>query len=79
MQLNKCEVSWIRSFLTMDKINRIEESITESLINVLSRASVLEGKDKLALAKEYKEWLNGQHFNQEILIIDEFTFDNCNF
>ena len=63
----------------MGRIERIEESITESLINVLSRASVLEGKDQLALAKEYKEWLNNKPFSQEILVIDEFTFDNCNF
>ena len=63
----------------MNRITRIEQSMAESLVNVLKRASELKGKDQLALAKEYKEWLDGPPFDEEILVIDEFTFDNCNF
>ena len=63
----------------MNRIKRIEEAMAESLVNVLKRAAELKGKDQLALAKEYKEWLDCPPFEQEILVIDEFTFDNCNF
>ena len=48
--------------------------MAESLVNVLKRASELKGKDQLSLAQEYKEWLSGPPFEEEILVIDEFTF-----
>ena len=63
----------------MHSIQRIEDSIAETLVNVLKRAVELKGKDQLALAKEYKEWIQGPPFDEEILIIDEFTFNDCNF
>ena len=60
----------------MSRIKIIETTILESLLNVLKRASEIKGKDQLALAKEYKEWLEGPPFDEEILVIDETTFKN---
>ena len=62
----------------MARITQIEKSIEESLCNVLKRASLINGKDQLALAQEYKEWIEGPPFEEEILIIDELTFKDCN-
>ena len=57
-------------------LNGIEDSIIESLANVLFRSSKINKEDQLALQKEYKEWLSESSVNEEILVIDEHTFQN---
>ena len=63
----------------MSRIKIIEATILETLFNVIKRTSEIKGKDQLSLAKEFKEWLEGPPFDEEILVIDESTFKNYDF
>ena len=57
---------------------RIEEILIEGLSHILKRTVEVSPRDQLAIAQEYKEWINCISANdfskQEILIIDKFTF-----
>ena len=56
----------------------IEDILFESLSHILKRTVEVCPGDQLAIAQEYKEWINcisaSDFSTQEILIIDEFTF-----
>ena len=56
----------------------IEDILIESLSHILKRTVEVCPGDQLAIAQEYKEWINcisaSDFSNQEILIIDKFTF-----
>ena len=56
----------------------IEEILVNGLTHVLKRTVEVNSGDQLALAQEYKEWINcltASDFSaQDILIIDNFTF-----
>ena len=56
----------------------IEDILIESLSHILKRTVEVCPGDQLAIAQEYKEWINcisaSDFSNQEILIIDNFTF-----
>ena len=58
--------------------NSIEEILIEGLAHILKRTVKLSPRDQLAIAQEYKEWINcisaSDFSKQEILVIDEFTF-----
>ena len=60
-----------------DKQN-IENILIKGLSHVLKRTVELSPKDQLAIAQEYKEWINcisaSDFSKQEILVIDKFTF-----
>ena len=60
----------------------IEDILIDGLSHILQRTIKLNDRDQLAIAQEYKEWINCISANdfskQEILIIDENTFDNFN-
>ena len=56
----------------------IEDILIEGLTHILRRTVEVNAKDQLAIAQEYKEWINcissSDFSNQEILVIDEYTF-----
>tara|TARA_B100000579_G_C22471449_1_gene683569 strand:+ start:397 stop:591 length:195 start_codon:yes stop_codon:yes gene_type:complete len=61
-----------------DNEKGIEDILINDLSNILKRTLVLSPRDQLAIAQEYKEWINCLSANdfskQEILIIDKLTF-----
>ena len=56
----------------------IEDILVKGLSHILKRTVEVNSGDQLAIAQEYKEWINcisaSDFTNQEILVIDEFTF-----
>ena len=56
----------------------IEDILFESLSHILKRTVEVCPGDQLAIAQEYKEWINcisaSDFSKQEILIIDKYTF-----
>jgi len=56
----------------------IEEILINGLSYILKRTVKVSPGDQLAIAQEYKEWINcisaSDFAEQEILIIDKFTF-----
>ena len=57
----------------------IEEILVKGLSHILRRTIEVSPKDKLAIAQEYKEWINcvsmSDFSKQEILVIDKYTFN----
>ena len=57
---------------------RVEDILVNGLSHVLKRTVELCPGDQLAIAQEYKEWINcisaSDFSKQEILVIDKFTF-----
>ena len=57
---------------------RIEDILVKGLSHILKRTVEVCPGDQLAIAQEYKEWINcisiSDFSEQEILIIDKFTF-----
>tara|TARA_Y100001968_G_scaffold257861_1_gene244715 strand:- start:1608 stop:1802 length:195 start_codon:yes stop_codon:yes gene_type:complete len=57
---------------------RIEDILVNGLSHILKRTLKVNAGDQLAIAQEYKEWINcislSDFSEQEILIIDKFTF-----
>ena len=58
--------------------NNIEDILIDGLSNILRRTVKLNPRDQLAIAQEYKEWINcvsaSDFSEQEILVIDKYTF-----
>ena len=56
----------------------IEDILVKGLSHVLKRTVEVSPGDQLAIAQEYKEWINclsaSDFSKQEILVIDKFTF-----
>ena len=59
--------------------NNIEEVLIKGLSNVLKRTIVVSPGDQLAIAQEYREWINCLSANdfskQEILVIKKDYFN----
>ena len=59
--------------------NNIEDILVKGLSHILKRTIVVSPGDQLAIAQEYKEWINcisARDFSkQEILVIDKLTFN----
>ena len=57
----------------------IEDILVKGLSHILKRTVEVNQGDQLAIAQEYKEWINcisASDFSaQEILVIDKFTFN----
>ena len=57
----------------------IEEILVMGLSHVLKRTVELNPRDQLAIAQEYKEWINcisaSDFSKQEILILDKYKFN----
>ena len=63
----------------MSKNNKtIEEVLIKGLAQILKRTVEVSPRDQLAIAQEYKEWINcisaSDFSEQEVLVIDKFTF-----
>ena len=56
----------------------IEDILVKGLSNILKRTVEVSPGDQLAIAQEYKEWINcistSDFSEQEILVLDRFTF-----
>ena len=56
----------------------IEDLLVKGLSHILKRTVDVSPADQLAIAQEYKEWINcisaSDFSEQEILVIDRFTF-----
>ena len=56
----------------------IEDILVKGLSHILKRTVEVGPRDQLAIAQEYKEWINcisaSDFSEQEILVIDKFTF-----
>ena len=56
----------------------IEDLLINNLSYILKRTVEVSPKDQLAIAQEYKEWINcisaSDFSKQEILVINRFTF-----
>ena len=59
---------------------RIEDILVQGLTHILRRSTEVDSGDQLAIAQEYREWINcisASDFNsQEILFINKQTFKN---
>ena len=57
----------------------IEDILVTGLSHILKRTVEVNPGDQLAIAQEYKEWINcisaSDFSEQEILVIDKFTFN----
>ena len=57
----------------------IEDILVKGLSHILKRTLEISPGDQLAIAQEYKEWINcisaSDFSEQEILVIDKFTFN----
>ena len=57
----------------------IEDILVKGLSHILKRTVEVCPGDQLAIAQEYKEWINcisaSDFSKQEILVIDKFTFN----
>ena len=57
----------------------LESILINGLSHVLRRTIEVNRGDQLAIAQEYREWINcisaSDFQNQEILVMDEYTFD----
>ena len=58
--------------------NNIEDILVNGLSHILKRTIEVNARDRLAIAQEYREWINcysaSDFSKQEILVIDKFTF-----
>ena len=56
----------------------VEDILVKGLSHILKRTVEVSPRDQLAIAQEYKEWINcisaSDFSDQEILVIDKFTF-----
>ena len=61
-----------------DDKKSIEDVLVKGLSHILKRTVEVCPRDQLAIAQEYKEWINcisaSDFSKQEILIIDKYTF-----
>ena len=59
-----------------DEKNRIEDILVTGLSHILRRTVEVNPGDQLAIAQEYKEWINcisaSDFSKQEILVINKF-------
>ena len=64
--------------MSKDQI-RIEEILVKDLSHILKRTLEVNNGDRLAIAQEYKEWINcvsaDDFSQQDVLIIDKITFN----
>ena len=62
-----------------EKSSQIEDTLVIGLSHILRRTIKVNSGDKLAIAQEYKEWINcisaSDFSKQEILVINDHTFD----
>ena len=47
----------------------IEDLITSSLKEILTRSLTLDKKDKIAISQEFKEWIQGKSKEEDIWLV----------
>tara|TARA_Y100001968_G_C18931944_1_gene514651 strand:- start:126 stop:398 length:273 start_codon:yes stop_codon:yes gene_type:complete len=47
----------------------IEDLITYSLTEILTRSLTLDRKSQIGIPQEFKEWLNGENQSEDILVL----------
>ena len=61
-----------------DDKKQIEDILVIGLSHILRRTVEVNARDQLAIAQEYREWINcvteNDFSKQEILVIDKYTF-----
>ena len=50
--------------------SKVEELIADSMTLLLIRAQKLPKRERLAIAQEFREWLNGSCEVEDLLILD---------
>ena len=62
-----------------EKKTNIEEILIKGLSHILKRTVKVNSRDQLAIAQEYKEWINcisaSDFSKQEILVLTKNTFN----
>tara|TARA_Y100001968_G_C19110060_1_gene596759 strand:+ start:369 stop:563 length:195 start_codon:yes stop_codon:yes gene_type:complete len=62
-----------------EKQKDLEEILVKGLSHILKRTVVVNPGDQLAIAQEYKEWINcisaSDFSKQEILVLDKYSLD----
>ena len=62
-----------------DEQKKIEDILVNGLSHILKRTIEVNAGDQLAIAQEYREWINcvskSDFSQQEILVIDKYTFN----
>ena len=57
----------------------LEDILVKGLSHILKRSILVNPRDRLAIAQEYKEWINcisaSDFTEQEILTINKYTFN----
>ena len=60
----------------MSKNKKIEDILVKGLSHILKRTTEVNQGDQLAIAQEYREWINcisaSDFSKQEILVLDKF-------
>ena len=58
--------------------SNLEDILIQGLSDILKRTIEVEPRDQLAIAQEYREWINcistSDFSKQEILVLDRFKF-----
>ncbi len=54
----------------MPKKHNVEDLIADSMTMLLIRGQKLPKRDRLAIAQEFREWLNGCYKVEDVLILD---------
>ncbi len=49
-----------------------EEIIAEIVSHAISRIELLNGKDSMCIAEEYKEWL-GEDYDNDVMVLDRIS------
>ena len=57
-------------FNLMRNRKNIEDLITSSLTELLTRSLTLERKDQIAISQEFKEWIHGVTKEEDIWVIN---------
>ena len=57
-------------FNLMRNRKNIEDLITSSLTEILTRSLTLEKKDQIAISQEFKEWIHGITNDEDIWVVN---------
>ena len=53
----------------MNNREHIEDLIADGMTRILEHSSILNNKDRQAIAQEYREWLDGVSKSEDIMVL----------
>ena len=53
----------------MSNREQLENLIADGMTRILEHSSILNNKDRQAIAQEYREWLNGVSKSEDIMVL----------